>query len=368
MNSKKLVTVLGSICLIIVLAAMALLPACAAPAPPASKPSPTPAPAPTPTAEVVKWKMQTFAPPAMSLYARSFMTWVDMVKKSTNGRVIIEPHPPAALVPVSETFTALKDGVIDGAYHVGQYNVGVWQGFGVEDTMPLAYIDWRDQMAFMWGDYEWKTPYEDFIRAKYTQYGIHYLTAVASDINLILSKKPLRTLADLKGLKLRATGQYSKWLTKLGATTVMAPLAEVYTGLATGTFDGLTTGFGGHVGMKLYENAKYAWWPPVNGMVAHMAISMKSWNKLPPDLQQLMTLTARDWANWHNRVEWPAANYTEGYDVLKAKGVSFTSFDEMDKAQQAAIETWNDVAAVDADAAKAVDMLKSFMKLKGYLK
>lgn len=365
MHSKKLTTTLVSVCLIIVLAVMVVLPACAAPAP-AAKPAPSPTPA--PTAQTFKWRIQHFSPPALELYTWAFMKWIDMVKENTNGRVTIEPYSAPALVPTAEVFKAAGDGLIDGMFHVGQYNIGIWPGFGVEDSMPMAYSEARDQVNFMWGDDVWKKPYEDFIRPYHAKYGVYYLTSMASDYNFLLTRKPVRTVADLKGLKIRSTGMYAKFLTELGATTVNVPLAEVYTGLATGTFDGMTTGTGGHVGLKIYEHAKYAWWPALNGMVVHIALSMKSWDKLPPDLKTVVRLTSRDFAEWQNRVYWYKASFPSGIDFLKSKGVEFLDFTEKDKAYAAAFKVWDDVGAADADSAKAVGMLKEYMKVKGLIK
>jgi TRAP-type C4-dicarboxylate transport system substrate-binding protein len=74
----------------------------------------------------------------------------------------------------------------------------------------------------------------------------------------LISKKPIRTMDDLKGLKVRSFGAiYPKILQKLGAVPVNIPFHEVYEGLQRGTVDAALTSYGAAFAYKNFEVAKY---------------------------------------------------------------------------------------------------------------
>ena len=60
--------------------------------------------------EVIKWKCVAHWPMASSSYKGSLLAIAERLKKRTNGRLIIEPHPGGALVPAKEEFNAVKRG------------------------------------------------------------------------------------------------------------------------------------------------------------------------------------------------------------------------------------------------------------------
>lgn len=350
MKKKKLLALFGMGCLVLMLVAMPLMTAYSQPA-----------------TKTFKWRVQTFAAPVMRLYSVSLKNLAQMVKESTGGQVIIETYPSNQLIPQSEVFGAMRDGVLDGVLYAGQYYFGIWPGFAVDNGMPMAFYDVKDQSAFAWGDYNWDTPFENFVRPYYAKYGIYYLTSITTDLMVLLTKKPLYTVGDWRGYKIRGSGLYQKFFANMGATPVMITVPELYTGLATGTIDGTSTGIGGHRDLKTYEVCKYAMWPPLNGCLCHVAISMKTWNQLPPHLQTIVSLTAHKWTNWHSRCEWYNQNIA-ATEALKKLGVKFVDFKDMDVAYAEAGKVWDEVSSSNPDSAKAVELFKKFMKLKGFIK
>jgi len=291
-----------------------------------------------------------------------------MIEENTNGRVIIEPYPAASLVEVKEMFTAASQGIIDGYLAVGGYWVGIDPVFGVEDTMPFALQNYAQMEGFLWGESGWDTPYEPFIREQYAKHGLYYLTAEASDTMWVLTKKPLKDIADIKGYKIRSWGIYAKTLECLGASVVSTALGEVYTGLATGVFDGANTGTGGFIGYKLYEHAKYMMVPPIGATIHHIAINKKQWEKLPPDLQMIVSLTAKNHATWATRNVRPEADIPFGLDFLKGKGVEYTEVETgLDKIRACADQIWDETAAGSPAAAEGIRMLREYLKLKGII-
>ena len=352
--------------LIVLMVSALIFGGCAAPAP---APVPAPAPAPPPTPEVFKWRIQHMMGPAMLMYSKGFMTLIEMIEENTDGRVIIEPYTAGSLVEVKEMFTAASQGIIDGYLAVGGYWVGIDPVFGVEDTMPFALQTYKQMEEFMWGDARWDTPYEPFIREQYAKHGLYYLTGEASDTMWILTKKPIKDIEDIKGYKIRSWGIYAKTLECLGASVVMTALGETYTGLATGVFDGVNTGTGGYIGFKLYEHAKYMMVPPIGATIHHISINKKAWDKLPPDLQMIVDLTAHNHATWATRNVRPDTDIPYAQELLKEKGVQYTQVETgLDKLRACADKIWDDTAAGSPAAAEGIRLLREFCKLKGIIK
>ncbi len=103
------------------------------------------------------------------------------------------------------------------------------------------------------------------------------------------SKKPLRTVADFEGLKTRAFGTaIADWINGMGADSQFVAFAEVYTALERGILDaGVTGGDAGH-GQRWYEVADYINGPLPAWPTLGTVINKQVWEKLAPDLQQIM--------------------------------------------------------------------------------
>lgn len=107
---------------------------------------------------------------------------------------------------------------------------------------------------------------------------------------VIYSRKPIRSPADLKGLKLRVFGTaQTEFARALGAEPVAIPFAEVYTALERGTVDaGLTGTFSGFA-LKWYEVSKYLVDVNHGPVVGFMMVSKRTWDKLSPELRGIAT-------------------------------------------------------------------------------
>ena len=112
----------------------------------------------------------------------------------------------------------------------------------------------------------------------------------------ILSKRPVTTMAEVKGLKIR-TPEIKLWIDfwkKVGANPTPLPYAEQYSALSTGLIDGLEADVFSIKGFKWGEQAKYLtltshWFLPKAARV-----NARWLDSLPPDLQQLVRATAKE--------------------------------------------------------------------------
>ncbi len=115
-------------------------------------------------------------------------------------------------------------------------------------------------------------------------------------VNIVTTKKPVRNLEDLRGMKLRSTaGLLTELVQQLGATPVPIPLGEVYEAAQKGVLDGAAANTGQIINSRLYELLRYK--TDINlGITTMFAMIMNldKWNSLPPDVQEgLNSVTGR---------------------------------------------------------------------------
>lgn len=273
------------ISLLVVLVCSFVLVGCAQPTP---SPSPTPSPAPTPQAEPIKLRMSTHAFPPQRYYEAA-AKWVDLVQQGTNGAVEIEIFASGQLYQPNNVGDPLMNGDIDFA-------LATPGTFG--KLVPAHSLDWID-----WGaptlEGGWQLlqklcdnpEFMATINEPFEEIGVKLLFYVPNAVmrGPLTIKAPIRTMADFKGpIIYTPAPNVAKLVEALGGTTVFVPTGEVYTAMERGTFDGALSLQELYWAYKLYEKGKYMTDYFYNGGVMPYFVSMKTWNKLPQDVQQVM--------------------------------------------------------------------------------
>ncbi|MDD4859563.1 MAG: TRAP transporter substrate-binding protein DctP [Dehalococcoidales bacterium] len=387
MNSKRLLTLLGSICLIIVVISSLVLSACAkqtapttpaattpgATTPSATKPSATtpaattPAatkPATTPAAQVIKWKLQQICPPNGLFWNKTYVPFVKDIEAATNGRLSITLNPPGALCPDLDIFKAVNTGMIE----IGISSPGYQKGFLPEmDAVSLPF-GWRhlEDMVMTYLSYGLKEHFE----AGYAANGVHLLGFQMRGGSPVISRVPVNRAADWKGKKVRTHTTLAMFLEGLGASTVMIPGAEVYTALASGTVDGAT--WGAEVTIRdfaWHEVAKYMIYPAIFaacfGYDAY--VNPKNWAALSPDMQKIVQMSA-DTMCLARSYDAEVFASIAAMEEMKKKGLQVCTIPESDYPAllKSAENVWNNIAAKGPGAKKAVQIVTNYLRDAGY--
>jgi TRAP-type C4-dicarboxylate transport system substrate-binding protein len=209
--------------------------------------------------------------------------WTQTVEKRTNGRVQFEMTSlPELGLGGAETIRVLKTGVVDVTETYGGYVAGelplieileIPGIFPDPETAKKAIMAWKPMEAKILDD-----------KAN----AVLLAMAVYPD-QAIFSKKPVRKLEDLKGLKIRVHSvALSSLVAGLGGDPLTVAFAEVYTALERGTLDAAISGTKPGYGLRWYEVAKYLVGPI--SMRPHVALAMNktAWKRLPPDIQAIL--------------------------------------------------------------------------------
>ena len=174
-----------------------------------------------------KWKAQILYGPNTVVF-KDFQRFSDRVKEITKGAVVIETLPVATIVPQAEALDAVKAGLLDAAAGTMAYQGGKEPAAAFWD-MTAGYDN--PMHLLMWHKLGGGAELMNKLAGRWDSV---FIGPVILGLESIPSKKPLRSIADFKGLKMRAPdGIPAALFTKLGAAVSVLPGTEVYTALYT---------------------------------------------------------------------------------------------------------------------------------------
>lgn len=221
--------------------------------------------------------------------------WAERVEAMTGGRVEIELLPVGSIVSHTETLDAIQAGVLDGHISVTGYFSGKDPAFGLIGNTVGAWSSPDQLISYIYygGGYE-------LMNELYQPYGVKFIGGGATGLESFVSKKPLDSVADLKGLKLRAPeGLVQSVFAAAGASPVNLPGSEVYTGLSKGVIDAADyTVFSTNHSAGMHEVATHPVYPGFHSLpLLEVVMNLKEWKELPADIQAILTTSVRDFAN-----------------------------------------------------------------------
>jgi TRAP-type transport system periplasmic protein len=246
--------------------------------------------------------------------------WVDQIEKATDGKLNIKVYYSQTLNKGPDTWQAVKDGIADMGWCFHAYWPGMTSLSDVISLPSLPFKTAEDASGALWKLYE-KFPQ---IREQYKDNHILLLYTTIPYF-LITTKKQVKTLDDIKGLKIRMMGGPSTEMMKLlGGVPVSKPMPENYMAMQKGVTDGMGAPWEAVDSFRLYEVVKY-YTLDVGFPVVYfsIAINKNKWNSLPADIKAAMNgasglMGSRFWGrNFMDTAKGPtiAKAEKEGYEV-----------------------------------------------------
>ncbi len=312
----------------------------------------------------IKWRCQTHWPPSSSAYKPGAVWMANEIKKRTNGRLIIELYTEGQLVPSKDIFSAVKRGMIEVGVTPPQYYAGKVPLAKVASGLPFNFMSTWECAYF----YKWMG-FEDMMREALAKHGLFYATEKVYAGQLV-TKNPIRSLADFKGTKIRVTGITAQYLAAIGGSSVYMPGGETYSALASGVVDGAHWGdMTGAESMGFFEICKSLLWTGINvtGLETWL-INQKALDKLPKDIQQILfALFEEHFWKSTNEHEWALQHFLPIYQKKYGLEVTHIPPEEYAKLQAAAMPLWKEVADLSPECAKGVEMIIELNKSLGRL-
>ncbi|MFG6159934.1 TRAP transporter substrate-binding protein [Halomonas sp. 1390] len=220
--------------------------------------------------------------------------WADNVEQMSDGSIAIEILPVGAVVQANQTLQAVESGILQGHMTDPSYFTGRDPAFGMIGNLVGA---WSDPYDFL--DYMNNAGGEELYNKLVEPYGLHLIGAAATGLESLPSTKPIRSVEDMQGLKLRAPeGMVYNIFEAAGATPVNLPGSEVYTGLEKGVIDAADyTVFATNQAQGLHEFAPYPLYPGFHSLpMVSVSLNKEIWDGLPADLQAILETSVDDLA------------------------------------------------------------------------
>ncbi len=316
------------------------------------------------TAQAEALKMQTFLG-AKASTTKAFEEMAAALKADTGGAVDITVLPGKAVVGATETIDAIKNGLLDGQYTAPTYFAGKDPAMAVLGDTLSAYPDsaTRDRWFSEGGGLE-------LARALYAKHGLHFVCPIYWPPEQIPSTKPINSVGDFKGLKMRAPGGTpSDLLSRAGASLVKMGVGESVTAMETGVLDATDlANIGLNVALGMHNKAKYSILARHSMAVTEMSVSKAKWDALSDDHKAKFEAACNSMSAKLKET----LSAEDEAAAMKAKnelGVTFIEFGDKDAAafRKMLTEVWKDWAAKSPDAAAIVHSHKAFMTKLGLL-
>jgi TRAP-type mannitol/chloroaromatic compound transport system substrate-binding protein len=254
-------------------------------------------------------KMQSTWPASLTLQD-NFKFFAERVDKLTSGQLKIETMAAGQVVPAFEILDATSKKVIDGGHGVSYYWVGKNKAATLFASTPAGPFG-MDTMDFMGWLYEGGglDLYWDFYQKELKLNVIAFPILPAGPQAFGWFKRPIKNLADFKGMKCRQTGIAAEVWQRMGMQTVNMPGGEIIPSAQRGVID-CAEWVGGVEDLRLgFHNVwKYHYTPGMHESVtiAELLINGDVWKSLSPQQQEWIKSAATEtfyrwWARWQKQ-------------------------------------------------------------------
>ncbi len=237
------------------------------------------------------------------------------MNKASQGKIKIEFFGGGSLLKA----TKVADGVAQGIADIGFSHVEYTRGrFPVTEMLdlplgfPSAWVGTHVANDF----------YRHFKPKEWEKFHILWFNTCPPNV-IILAKKPVYKMSDLKGLTIRGPGRVGDVLKRLGATPKPVPMNEIYEAMARGVVDGSMTPIETLRSFRLAEVAKYVTksWQIGNVYTFYVVMNKKVWDRLSPSEKKIFNKVSKEYEEKAARI-WNKVDLV-GLKFGKKHGVKF---------------------------------------------
>lgn len=257
-------------------------------------------------AGTIKLTYSNFFPPT-HIQSKLAESWCEEVARRTEGRVKVQYFAGQTLTKARQTYDGVVDGIADIGYSAFAYTRGRFPVMGAVD-LPMGYPDGVTATAVA------NMVYERFTPEELADTRLMYVHAHGPGL-IHTRDKAVRTLEDLKGMKIRSTGTSAQVVKALGGTPVPMPMPESYQSLQKGVVDGCANPIETNKGWKLGEVVDYVTlaYPVAYTTSFFIVMNKTKWNSIDAEDQKTIQAINREWAVKHG----------EAWDSSDKEGLKF---------------------------------------------
>lgn len=280
-------------------------------------------------AQVVNLKISNFFPPP-SQQSKVVEAFGKALESKSGGKIKVQYFAGGSLVQAPAMFKGIESGITDVGYSHVYYTPGrmpVSEGLGLPVGTPTGWVGVHAGNDF----------YEKYRPKEFG--GVKVLTLHLNGPSMVITKKPVAKLEDMKGTTIRAPGIAGDIVKALGGTPTPTPMMEVYDSIAKGVNEGV---WGPYEVLKTFRFAEVAKNVTVSWQIGasfpfYLAMNQKSYDNLAPDLKKVVDSVSAEWveqfATMWNQID------LDGKVYATEKGVNYIELSPQEAARwQKAVE------------------------------
>nr|WP_173780719.1 TRAP transporter substrate-binding protein [Agarilytica rhodophyticola] len=311
--------------------------------------------------QTFRWKLVTTWPkrfPGLGLAPENF---AELVRDMSNGRLVVEVHGANEIVPALGVFGAVSSGSVEMGHGAAYY----WKGkilaapFFTSVPFGMNVQEFNGWLHYGGGMALWREIYEPFNLVPFA--GGNTGVQMGGWFN-----KEIRSIEDLRGLKMRIPGLGGEVFSKAGGVAVNIPGGELYTSLQSGVIDATEwVGPYNDLAFGFHEIAKYYYYPGWHepGPMLEFIVNKDAYASLPEDLQKIVEVATRA-VNQDMLDEYTARNNGALDELVNTHNVEVRQFPEdvLTHLEKLAWELYAQLAQEDPVFNKVYTSYKNYMK------
>jgi len=306
----------------------------------------------------LKWRLTASWPKSLDTLFGAPEYMAKRIAEATDNKFQIQVFAAGEIVPGLQVLDAVQNNTVEMGHTASYYYFGKDPAFTFGTALPFG-LNTRQQNAWQMqgGGMEL---FNDLLKG-YNCWGMPTGNTTCQMGGWF--RKELKTVADMRGLKMRIGGFAGQIQAKLGLVPQQLAGGDIYPALEKGTIDAAEW-VGPYDDEKLgfQKVAKYyyypGWWE--GGAMLHNFINLQKWNELPKSYQQIVKSASDTAHNWMI-AKYDAAN-PGAIKRLVGSGAQLRPFPQpvMEACYKAATDTYNEVAGKNADFKKVYDSMVAF--------
>ena len=307
----------------------------------------------------LKWRMTASWPKSLDTLFGACTTLAKYVSEATDGKFQIQTFAAGEIVPGLQVLDAVQNGTVELGHTAMYYYIGKDPTWALFCSYPFGPNARQQNAWFYHGDGQ------KLIDEFGAKYNVKCLLAGNTGTQMGgWFRKEIKTVADLKGLKMRIGGWAGKTMSKLGVVPQLIAGGDVYPALEKGTIDAAEW-VGPYDDLKLgfYKVAKYyyypGWWE--GGTTQHLLTNQAKWNELPKNYKAILEAAA-GYANVNELAKYDYVN-PDALKRLVAGGAQLRPFsqDILEACLKASNEVNAEESAKNPNYKKVLASLKPFV-------
>lgn len=284
-------------------------------------------------------------------YVDGLRKWKQLAEERTAGTLEMQIFHTAQLGDER----TINEGILAGSVQAG-IGAGAWAGYvPAYNVVELPFLIKDIQQMYRLADGELGQRIAQQAEAKGYKVLAYYS---AGEQHFQTRSKPIRSLADIQGLKLRVIENKAlvEGFRALGAVPAPLPYPQIYTAVQQGTVDGTANDLLSVTSLKLYEVAKYLTMSSYVAEPRPLIVSKRFFDGLPADFQALLLETARESASYERKVFEEKASHAR--QEAEKGGMTFLTLSDRDKWIEKVRPVWAEFGKSTPGAAELIEIIQ----------